>query len=238
MGIIKQISVYNGNQWQTNYIGANADKITVATPLLGRSSSDAKDLESLLSKAFPTTQLQSEKVLIADNSGKIVSTDISVTKLNYLRNVTYDIDAKIANVDANINIKDGQKIGSLRTVGSAEEVGTYRLGEHALAEGYGTKANGNYSHAQGQNTQAQGFVSHAQGIGTIASSSYQTALGKYNTTETNYAVMLGNGTADNDRSNAATIDWSGNVEISGKLNDEALVSQETLNKWNEILDID
>lgn len=90
----------------------------------------------------------------------------------------------------------------------------------------GPRANGNYSHAEGSNTEANGVMSHAEGvssisngkyshaqnIGTIANGDSQTALGKYNDPG-NYAVMIGNGTADNARSNALTVDWDGNVNI-------------------------
>lgn len=49
--------------------------------------------------------------------------------------------------------------------------------------------------------------------GTLASSNYQTAIGKYNVEDTNntYALIIGNGTDDNSRSNALTVDWNGQV---------------------------
>lgn len=49
--------------------------------------------------------------------------------------------------------------------------------------------------------------------GTLASSNYQTAIGKYNIEDTNntYALIIGNGTDGNSRSNALTVDWNGQV---------------------------
>ena len=89
----------------------------------------------------------------------------------------------------------------------------------AHAEGYNTQANGNYCHTEGYNTQAVGDYSHAQGYGTKAISSFQHVLGKYNTVDSSntYLVIVGNGTGDNvgDRSNAATLDWSGNLALAG-----------------------
>lgn len=62
----------------------------------------------------------------------------------------------------------------------------------------------------------------------LTDSDYQTAIGQYNISDSNgtYAFIIGNGTANNARSNALTVDWSGNVDIpSGakyKINGTAL----------------
>lgn len=89
----------------------------------------------------------------------------------------------------------------------------------AHAEGQSTTASGYYSHSEGCRTLASAQGSHAQNYHTIAASSYQTALGKYNIedNQNQYAVILGNGTSSNARSNAAMIDWSGNFSIAGGL---------------------
>lgn len=85
------------------------------------------------------------------------------------------------------------------------------------AEGSHTIASGDESHAEGSYTVASGFCSHAQNQGTIAQDYYQTALGRYNVADTTSALIIGNGTAGNARSNALTVDWSGNVEAAGGL---------------------
>ena len=89
----------------------------------------------------------------------------------------------------------------------------------AHAEGSHTTASGQMSHAEGTDTVASAHYSHAQNLYTIAASSSQTSLGKYNIEDANgtYAVIIGNGTADNSRSNALTVDWSGNVVLAGGL---------------------
>lgn len=100
-------------------------------------------------------------------------------------------------------------------------------GLYSYAEGSQTKATGRYSHAEGRMTEAFA-MSHAEGVGTkainsathaqndhtIAASDSQTALGRYNVEDANgtYAVIVGNGTSDSARSDALTVDWSGNVE--------------------------
>ena len=100
------------------------------------------------------------------------------------------------------------------------------------AEGGNTLATGYYSHAEGKNTSATSDYSHSQNKGTIANMYSQTALGQYNVADTepsssirtgfstlngNYAVIIGNGTADDARSNALTVDWNGDVEASGSM---------------------
>ena len=88
------------------------------------------------------------------------------------------------------------------------------------AEGYGATARGWVSHAEGYGTLASGDHSHAQNYNTIAVKKYQTAIGKYNIEDTETienlqkAFVIGNGSADNNRSNALTVDWQGNVDIA------------------------
>lgn len=90
------------------------------------------------------------------------------------------------------------------------------------AQGISTKATGVLSHAEGNGSVASGDASHAQGKGTIAASMSQTVLGEYNEQDGTrpaahgtYAAIIGNGTSDTSRSNALTVDWSGNVDAAG-----------------------
>lgn len=99
----------------------------------------------------------------------------------------------------------------------AEGERTTANGDYSHAEGGGTTASRTYSHAEGNGTIASGPISHAQGLGTIAQAAYQTALGKHNVADSTNAVIIGNGTADNARSNALTVDWSGNVNAAGNV---------------------
>lgn len=99
----------------------------------------------------------------------------------------------------------------------SEGVSTNATGEASHAEGDSTTAGlGSAAHAEGSLTKAIGRSSHAQNTGTIASSDHQTALGRYNVEDANdtYALIIGNG-ASNARSNALTVDWSGNVTTAG-----------------------
>ena len=99
--------------------------------------------------------------------------------------------------------------------------GGYNNGDRATCEGYMTKASGNYSHAEGRETQAVGECTHAEGRETIANSIYQHVEGKYNIAdnESKYIHIIGNGIDDNNRSNAMTVDWYGNLAVSGEVED-------------------
>lgn len=121
----------------------------------------------------------------------------------------------------------------------SEGFGTIAFGAHSHAEGYETTANGDsahaegrnttasngYSHAEGCNTTASGMASHASGWHTIAAKQGQTAIGWYNIKDTDassyqgkYAFIIGNGTDDDNRSNALAVTWDGEIEsATGKV---------------------
>lgn len=83
--------------------------------------------------------------------------------------------------------------------------------------GSGSIAMGSYSHSENSGI-AYGNYTHAEGMGTIAETESQHVQGKYNLADVNgiYAHIVGNGTYEN-RSNAHTLDWSGNGWYAGKL---------------------
>ena len=88
----------------------------------------------------------------------------------------------------------------------------------AHAEGSASVASGTNSHAEGNDTVASGSSAHAEGSNTIAASNYQHVFGKYNVSSNNhtYVEIVGNGDS-NARSNARTLDWSGNESLAGSL---------------------
>ena len=103
----------------------------------------------------------------------------------------------------------------------AEGFNTTASEYYSHAEGSSTIASGWDSHAEGSHTIASGQGSHAEGSNTIASGDYSHAQGKLNIEDTSsiYADIIGNGTIVNGtmikRSNAATVDWSGNAWFAG-----------------------
>ena len=106
----------------------------------------------------------------------------------------------------------------------AEGRGTIASGTSSHAEGYGTVSSGYYSHAEGGSTTASGYQSHAEGNGTIAQRKSQHVFGEYNIADTTgttairgtYVEIVGNGSSTT-KSNARTLDWSGNEWLAGTL---------------------
>ena len=86
----------------------------------------------------------------------------------------------------------------------------------SAAIGQDNISSGDYSRADGLSAIASGYASHAQNEGTKAASEAQTAMGKYNVEDANdvYALIIGNGTADNARSNAFAVTWDGDIETA------------------------
>ena len=119
----------------------------------------------------------------------------------------------------------------------AEGVFTLARGHQSHAEGTYTEAHGEYSHAEGYYCGTSGAFSHAQNNHTLAGSRSQTSIGEYNILDQgstdnprgNYAFIVGNGTSNNNRSNALTVDWDGSVDIASgakyKINGVALPEQ-------------
>ena len=107
----------------------------------------------------------------------------------------------------------------------AEGYSTTASGENSHAEGCNTTATGNYSHAEGYQTQVTGNYSHTEGYFTTANHKSQHVFGEHNIadpslntpdTRGNYVEIVGNGAYPN-RSNARTLDWSGNETLAGNL---------------------
>ena len=117
---------------------------------------------------------------------------------------------------------------------------TTASGNRSHAEGSETTASGNQSHAEGSETTASAYCSHAEGSRTIASENRSHAEGYYTianhkaqhvegqyniadpstaTTDARgtYVHIVGNGTADDARSNALTLTWGGDLWHSGRL---------------------
>lgn len=100
-------------------------------------------------------------------------------------------------------------------------------GAFGHSEGCDTTAAGYASHSEGYNTQANGQASHADGRNTIAKYEAQHVFGEFNVVDPSsetrsdrrgtYVEVVGNGTGNNLRSNARTLDWSGNEVLAGKL---------------------
>lgn len=169
----------------------------------------------------------SGKKAFIDLSGK---TDLSViaytfnSEMGYFKGAYVTYNGKLYEfIQEHTGAWNPSHVREIRASGQYVRTGNggYNNGDRATCEGYMTKASGNYSHAEGRETQAVGDCTHAEGIGTIANSIYQHVEGKYNVAdnESKYIHIIGNGIDANNRNNAFAIDWEGNVEASGEIED-------------------
>ena len=99
------------------------------------------------------------------------------------------------------------------------------VGTNSHAEGDSVEASGTCSHAEGSGTTASGAASHAEVLSTLASSANQHVQGRYNIEDADgkYAHIVGNGSSSSARSNAHTLDWSGNAWYAGTVEGTAVI---------------
>ncbi len=106
-------------------------------------------------------------------------------------------------------------------VGQGNEIKSY-----AIAIGYGNKVGSMYGLATGKETEVGAYYATTAGYNTIANGRSQVTFGEFNiadpssagsNTKGAYVEIVGNGTADDSRSNARTLDWNGNEILAGKL---------------------
>ena len=135
---------------------------------------------------------------------------------SYTTNNTYGATGKYSHAECENNTASGR-------AAHAEGILTTASGEAAHAEGGSVTASGRASHAEGLCTTASGWAAHAEGLGTTASCDAQHVSGRANIIDTTSLEIVGNGTVDVDtgnaliRSNARTLDASGNGWFAGKV---------------------
>jgi hypothetical protein len=105
-------------------------------------------------------------------------------------------------------------IGAYTTIEGSENTAS---GSHSHAEGYFNKCIGLYSHTEGISTEASGDCSHTEGRYTKANYSDQHVTGHYNSNKSNTLLEIGNGTADNARSNAFEVYQDGHINVNGDI---------------------
>ena len=177
---------------------------------------------------------------------KTTDADTKYAKLEKYSNTTINIGRKSSTTVGNYSTAEGQNTTASGNYSHAEGINTTASGDYSHAEGINTTASGDSSHAEGGNSIASGMASHAEGgstasgvyshaegPGSTASGSYAHAegnhtiavgscshvQGKYNISDSNatYAHIVGNGSIDSNRSNAHTLDWSGNAWYQGNI---------------------
>lgn len=147
---------------------------------------------------------------------------ISSERLNAISDALQSVTTEINDPKIK-NIKDGN--------------GGYSIIQNSITGDYANIASNEYAHAEGFHTVASGACSHAEGCGTIANHAKQHVFGKNNIVdpslqsaneEGSYIEIVGNGTDEEHRSNARTLDWEGNQSITGNLILKANTNDETI----------
>ena len=161
---------------------------------------------------------------IADEVGQFTNTDKNCEVFNdYENNVASayysHAEGYMTTASAPYSHAEGSNTVASNLSCHAEGSGTTASGNCSHAENTGCIASGSNSHAEGYHTIARGEHSHASGAHTIAGMEVF-ALGKYNKKAEDVALVVGNGWGNDSheyRSDALTLDYSGNLHISGKL---------------------
>lgn len=163
------------------------------------------------------TPTDSDKLLVVQSQGQGLATFGSTlgAKMNKTN--------PTGNGSLSLNRKSGTTVGYMSTTEGTDGTAT---GNYSHAGGYQGVATSFASYAEGQSCEASGYTAHAQGLGTKANHRSQFVFGEYNvadastadaTAKGNYIEVVGKGTSDANRSNARTLDWSGNEVLAGGL---------------------
>lgn len=133
-------------------------------------------------------------------------------------------EGKLTKSEGNYSHSEGHNTTASGTSSHAEGYESVASGASSHSEGFSTYAMSDYAHSEGRSTRAASKYSHSEGIGTKASSEAGHAQGKYNIEDTEgiYADIVGNGTSQK-KSNAYTLDWSGNGWYQGTVEGTAFI---------------
>lgn len=153
---------------------------------------------------------------------------ISLAPGQSTNSIVYTDDTNTASADISFAWGSYQNLTNSRTMGVG--YGNNISGANAFATGDNNNVGGMSATAFGSSTTASGFASTAIGVNTTAvdSASFasgtgitafghsETALGKYNTPSNNsdYALIIGNGTNQDNTSNALSLKWNGHMQLT------------------------
>lgn len=127
---------------------------------------------------------------------------------------------------------EGNGSSAVGIIAHAEGENTQAKGYASHTEGYKTIAEALYAHAEGENTSALARGSHTDGLGTKALYEYQHISGKYNDNKADTIYEVGNGTSEEDRSNAFEVCKDGRAKTYGEpKEDEDIVRLRELKKY-------
>lgn len=156
----------------------------------------------------------------AEGAETTASGTVSHAEGNYTTSSGYASHAEGSGTTASGNYSHAEGLGTTASADDSHSEGNFTTasGSPSHAEGLYTTASGVCSHAEGNNTTASGQYAHAEGRSTTAQTLSQHVFGEYNVldaagstaTRGTYVEIVGNGSTLDARSNARTLDWSGN----------------------------
>lgn len=186
--------------------GTLADQTDLATALSGKQSTLTFDSAPTSASTNPVT-----------SGGVYTALGNKMDTSNPTGTGSFSLNRKASTTVGTNSFAEGSGTTASGNYSHAEGYGTTAQSHSAHAEGLSTTASGYYTHAEGWGATATAIASHAEGYYTKASSANQHAEGKFNIEDSSnkYAHIIGNGSADIARSNAFTVDWSGNVWCAG-----------------------
>ena len=156
-------------------------------------------------------QYSATDVFTGNGSKKIYSLTYPAANTSYTVTVSDSSGGTVTKGENDVEFSTAPTNGATITVSYTTTTPTtiaLTFGDRA----YGSTLGG-YSSVLGYDAVASGFASHALNSGTVAASDDQTAIGTYNEVDSGhkYAFIIGNGSDDDERSNALTVDWHGNA---------------------------
>ena len=174
------------------------------------------------------TPTSSDKLLVVQSQGQgLVPYGSKLNSANPTGTGSLSLNRKSNTTEGNRSVAVGNQCTASKADSFACGTITTASGDYgSFSTGANTEASGNSSFAEGEETQASGSFSHAHGKNTIANHRAQLVFGEYNEADTssqlatqrgNYIEIVGKGTSNNARSNARTLDWSGNEVLAGGL---------------------
>ena len=162
------------------------------------------------------------------NPGNVgIGTDAPTEKLDVNGNlkVAGKLSANGGNASGDSSIAMGAETIASGYASTAIGRGSSASGSHSFAGGFYTEAIGSTSFAIGVETNANGDFSTAMGNGTTSKSFVETSIGSYNTDYTPNSTtgihasdrlfVIGNGTDENNKSDAMVVLKNGNTTING-----------------------
>lgn len=155
-------------------------------------------------------QKLAEEIVIPDVSG-------FMNKTNPTGTGSLSLNRKAGTTIGQYSTAEGNSCTASGNNSHAEGCFCIASGTNTHAEGNSCTARNTNTHAEGNGCAAIGDSSHAEGSFCIASGSFSHVQGKFNVADSAgiYAHIVGNGSAETGRSNAHTLDWSGNAWFAG-----------------------